>query len=85
MIAAAHPDLVVYLAGADCHEHDTLGRLSLTFHGLARRDSMVIDQCREVGIPVVVVIAGGYGVAIDETVRIHIETARTASRNAATN
>jgi acetoin utilization deacetylase AcuC-like enzyme len=82
VIASARPELVVYLAGADPHEHDKLGRLSLSFEGLARRDSMVIDQCREVGIPVVVTIAGGYGASIDDSVRIHVETARIASRYA---
>jgi acetoin utilization deacetylase AcuC-like enzyme len=81
-IAAAQPELVVYLAGADPHEHDKLGRLSLSFEGLARRDSMVIEQCREVGIPIVVTIAGGYGSVIADTVRIHVETARIAARYA---
>jgi acetoin utilization deacetylase AcuC-like enzyme len=82
VIASARPELVVYLAGADPHVHDKLGRLALSFEGLARRDSMVIDQCREVGLPVVVTVAGGYGASIDETVRIHVETARIAARYA---
>jgi acetoin utilization deacetylase AcuC-like enzyme len=82
VIADARADLVVYLAGADPHEHDRLGRLALTFDGLARRDSVVLEQCREVGLPVVTTIAGGYGNAIDDTVRIHATTARIASRYA---
>lgn len=80
VLSEARPEFVVYLAGADPHERDRLGRLSLSFEALARRDSMVIDQCREVGLPVVITIAGGYGVAIDETVRIHVATARVAAR-----
>jgi acetoin utilization deacetylase AcuC-like enzyme len=80
VIASAQPDLVIYLAGADPHERDRLGRLSLTVDGLARRDSMVLERCREVGLPIVVTIAGGYGDPIDETVRIHMETARIAAR-----
>ncbi|MDB4877187.1 MAG: Histone deacetylase domain protein [Gemmatimonadetes bacterium] len=79
VLAAARPELVIYLAGADPHEHDRLGRLSLSFDGLARRDTLVIERCREAGIPVALTIAGGYGVAIDETVRIHVETARIAA------
>jgi acetoin utilization deacetylase AcuC-like enzyme len=82
VIARSRADLVVYLAGADPHENDRLGRLSLTFDGLARRDSFVLDQCREVGLPVVVTIAGGYGESIDETVEVHVNTARIASRYA---
>jgi acetoin utilization deacetylase AcuC-like enzyme len=80
VIDAARPDLVIYLAGADPHEHDRLGRLSLTFDGLARRDSMVLDQCREVGIPVAVTIAGGYGNPIDDTVQVHVTTTSIAAR-----
>ena len=62
------PDLVVYLAGADPHEGDRLGRLALTFDGLARRDAIVLEQAREVGLPVVLTIAGGYGRDIEDTV-----------------
>lgn len=82
VIAEAQPDLVVYLAGADPHEHDRLGRLSLTFDGLARRDTMVLEQCREVGIPVAITISGGYGQPIDDTVTVHVNTARIAARYA---
>jgi len=83
VLADARADLVVYLAGADPHEHDRLGRLALSFEGLARRDSIVLEQCREIGIPVVVTIAGGYGTQIEDTVAIHVATARIASRYAA--
>lgn len=81
VIERSQPDLVVYLAGADPHANDALGRLALTFDGLARRDAFVLDTCREVGIPVAITIAGGYG-NIDDTVQIHVETARIASRYA---
>jgi acetoin utilization deacetylase AcuC-like enzyme len=78
VLTTAMPDAVFYIAGADPHEGDTLGRLSLTFDGLARRDTYVISQCREVGIPVVIAIGGGYGKRIEDTVAIHAETARIA-------
>lgn len=80
VIARAHPDLVMYLAGADAHEHDALGRLSLTQQGLARRDVLVLQHCREVGIPVAIVIAGGYGRDLSTTVALHVQTARIASQ-----
>jgi len=79
VLAESRPDLVVYLAGADPHEHDRLGRLRLTFEGLARRDSLVLEQCREVGLPVTIVIGGGYGQPIDDSVRVHVNTARIAA------
>ena len=78
VLAAAAPDLVFYIAGADAHEGDTLGRLALTFDGLAQRDAYVMSQCREVGIPIAITIGGGYGTRIEDTVTIHTETARIA-------
>jgi acetoin utilization deacetylase AcuC-like enzyme len=79
VLARSQADLVLYLAGADPHADDSLGRLGLSCDGLARRDAFVIDLCREVGLPVAITIAGGYGRNIAETVRIHLETARIAS------
>ena len=78
-LAAAQPDLAVYLAGADAHEGDRLGRLALSFDGLARRDAYVLERCREVGIPVAVTIAGGYGRDIADTVQAHLATVRIAA------
>jgi acetoin utilization deacetylase AcuC-like enzyme len=79
VLAASSPDLVVYIAGADPHEGDQLGRLALTMDGLARRDAFVLDSCREVGIPVAITIGGGYGRRIDDTVAVHAQTARIAA------
>jgi acetoin utilization deacetylase AcuC-like enzyme len=79
VLAAAAPDLVVYIAGADPHEGDQLGRLSLTFDGLARRDAFVLQSCREVGIPVAITIGGGYGRRIEDTVEAHLRTVRVAA------
>lgn len=79
VLAEAAPDLVFYVAGADPHEGDALGRLALTFAGLERRDAYVLERCREVGLPVVVTIGGGYGRRIEDTVRVHVNTARIAS------
>ena len=75
----AQPDVVFLLAGADPHEGDRLGRMKLSFAGLERRDAMVLQACREVGLPVVVTIAGGYGRSIMDSVAIHVATARIAS------
>ena len=79
VLAAAEPDLVIYLAGSDPHEGDRLGRLCLTFDGLARRDAMLLDACREVGIPVAITIAGGYGRNIADSVQAHVNTVRVAA------
>ncbi|MBI1808830.1 MAG: histone deacetylase [Gemmatimonadetes bacterium] len=76
----ARADIVFYLAGADPHEGDTLGRLRLTFDGLMRRDTMVLEACRAIGLPVCITIAGGYGRDIADTVRVHCNTVRIAGR-----
>jgi acetoin utilization deacetylase AcuC-like enzyme len=78
VLAQAQPDLVFYLAGADPHEGDRLGRLALTHEGLARRDHLVLAACRDVGIPVAITIAGGYGRDIATTVEAHVRTVRLA-------
>ena len=74
----SRPDLVLYVAGADPHEGDALGRLRLTFDGLMRRDALVIESARAVGVPVVIALGGGYGSDIADTVRVHLNTARVA-------
>lgn len=73
-VLAHRPQLVVYLAGADPFEHDRLGGLKLTKGGLAQRDRLVIHAVRGAGIPLVVVLAGGYAVDVSDTVDIHVAT-----------
>lgn len=76
VLRASRPDLVVYLSGADPHEGDRLGRLALTFEGLLARDAYVVGSCREVGIPVVATMSGGYGRDVHDTVAVHVNTVR---------
>jgi acetoin utilization deacetylase AcuC-like enzyme len=68
------PQLIIYLAGADPHEGDRLGRLKLTYAGMRARDRVVFDFARSLGIPVAVSMAGGYGTNIDTTVAVHRQT-----------
>ena len=72
--AEAPPGLAFYLAGADPHEGDRLGRLKLTTAGLAERDRRVFAACRERGIPVALSMAGGYGRDIAVTVDVQQRT-----------
>ena len=72
------PGLVLYLAGADPFEGDRLGRLKLTYDGLEARDRRVFDWARQRRIPLAFCMAGGYGVNIDETVQVHVNTFRVA-------
>ena len=68
------PGLIVYLAGADPHEGDRLGRLKLTTAGLAERDRRVFAAARDRRIPIVVTMAGGYGRVIEDTVAVQLGT-----------
>ena len=44
MFERARPAMLIYLAGADPHIGDRLGRLALSIDGLARRDSLVFAR-----------------------------------------
>jgi acetoin utilization deacetylase AcuC-like enzyme len=79
----SNADLAIYLAGADPHEEDTLGHLALTKAGLAERDRLVLEFCRRERLPVAVLMAGGYGRRVEETVDIHLTTVRIAAEMAA--
>ncbi len=76
--AQALPGLAFYLAGADPHEDDRLGRLKLSSAGLAERDRRVFQALRERGIPVAVAMAGGYGRDVNTTVALHLRTLQEA-------
>jgi len=74
------PGLAFYVAGADPHEDDRLGRLKLTAVGLARRDELVLGALQARRIPAVVLMAGGYGHDVETTVGVHLQTLRIAAR-----
>ncbi|MCP5270358.1 MAG: histone deacetylase [Burkholderiaceae bacterium] len=72
--ADAPPGLAFYLAGADPHENDRLGRLKLSTDGLEERDRRVFAALAARGIPVAVSMAGGYGRDLATTVAIQQRT-----------
>jgi acetoin utilization deacetylase AcuC-like enzyme len=72
------PGLVLYLAGADPFEGDRLGRLKLSYDGLEARDRRVFDWAWQRRIPLAFCMAGGYGIKIDETVQVQVNTYRVA-------
>jgi len=72
------PALVFYLAGADPFEKDQLGGLKITKEGLRERDLIIIKEARRLGIPVVILLAGGYAFEIKDTVSIHLNTIKVA-------
>jgi acetoin utilization deacetylase AcuC-like enzyme len=71
-------DLAIYLAGADPYAGDQLGRLNLSKNGLGRRDRLVFERCRQAGLPVAIVMAGGYARQVEDTVEIHAQSIKIA-------
>jgi histone deacetylase 11 len=55
------PDLVVYNAGSDVLRTDPLSRLLLTVDEMAERDLYVVSEVRKRGVPLAMVLSGGYG------------------------
>lgn len=72
------PGLVIYLAGADPHEGDRLGRLKLSFDGLEARDRRVMDWAWQRRLPLAFAMAGGYGTDMEATVQVQMNTYRVA-------
>jgi acetoin utilization deacetylase AcuC-like enzyme len=68
------PGLVIFLAGADPHEGDRLGRLKLTWAGLQARDRRVFEWAWQHDLPVAMAMAGGYGRRIEDTVQAQVNT-----------
>jgi acetoin utilization deacetylase AcuC-like enzyme len=68
------PELLCYIAGADPYREDQLGGLSLTIEGLKRRDELVFRVARARDIPIMVTLAGGYAIRLEDTVAIHSNT-----------
>ncbi len=78
-IEESEAELAFYLAGSDPFEGDRLGRMKLTKAGLAARDLMVFEACRDAGLPTAVAMAGGYARDVEDTATIQAETVRIAA------
>ena len=80
-LAMFHPELLIYVAGADPYFEDQLGGLCLTFDGLRERDRLVIWTALNHHVPVAIVLAGGYAESVEDTITIHANTAAVANRS----
>jgi acetoin utilization deacetylase AcuC-like enzyme len=81
-IAVSGADLAVYIAGADPFVGDRLGKLAVSKQGLAQRDRIVLDLCRDAGLPLAIAMGGGYARDVEDIVDIHLQTIRIASEAA---
>lgn len=78
IISDFKPQLILYVAGADPYKGDQIGNLALTIDGLRKRDEFIFETARNFGVPIAVVLAGGYAVRVEDTVTIHFNTVKTA-------
>jgi acetoin utilization deacetylase AcuC-like enzyme len=78
MLDTFKPDFIIYLAGADPHEGDRLGKLNISKPGMCQRDERVFQYGAYRQIPIAFSMAGGYGKEICTTVDIHFQTIQTA-------
>ena len=75
------PDFRFYLAGADPHEADRLGRMNLSDQGMKMRDKRVFAFASERQLPVAMSMAGGYGHDISTTVAMHLQSVQVAAKH----
>ena len=60
LIREHRPDLILYQSGADCHENDPKSLARISADQMFRRDLRVFGMARELTVPIVFVVAGGY-------------------------
>jgi acetoin utilization deacetylase AcuC-like enzyme len=73
------PDVVFYQSGVDGLASDRLGRLRLTHEGLKERDRLVMSSVRQLSVPFVITVGGGYSEPIALTAEAHANTFRVAA------
>jgi acetoin utilization deacetylase AcuC-like enzyme len=75
-----HPDLVIWVAGADNHKNDRFGQMMLSLKDLQRRDEVLLGAFVRNRIPVAILYGGGYNREPEYTAKIHRNTVATAKR-----
>ena len=74
LISQEQPDFIFYLCGVDILESDKLGKLSVSLSGCKERDRFVLQTCRDLKIPVMCSMGGGYSQDIKIIVEAHTNT-----------
>lgn len=66
-----HPEFVFYQCGVDILETDKLGKLAVSMDGIKKRDELVFQTVRQLGVPVVCSMGGGYSADTRQIVEAH--------------
>jgi len=80
VFTAARADIAFYVAGVDVMTGDRYGKLALTESGLCARERMIVAAVRDRGIPLVIVLGGGYASSRERTAELHTHVFREAAR-----
>lgn len=80
VLAESRPDFVFYLAGVDPVEGDRYGRMTMSPAGLGHRDRLVLETVWMAGLPIVLLLAGGYAATPGYTAELHSTVFRQAAR-----
>lgn len=72
------PDFILYQSGVDVLGSDKLGRLSLTMEGVRMRDQIILSLAKELGLPMICSMGGGYSEKISHIIEAHSQVYRLA-------
>jgi acetoin utilization deacetylase AcuC-like enzyme len=78
LIKDQKPDFIYYLSGVDILSTDKLGKLGCTLSGCAERDRFVLQTCKDLDIPIMCSMGGGYSPDIKTIIEAHANIYRLA-------
>lgn len=78
LIEDQRPDFIFYQSGVDILKEDNLGRLNCSLYGCRERDRLVLQACKDYGVPVQCSMGGGYASQVRTIVNAHANTYRLA-------
>ena len=74
------PDFLFFQSGVDIIDTDKLGRLGVTIPGCRQRDDIVFRYAKELDVPIVASMGGGYSPQIKNIIEAHANTYRAAQQ-----
>ena len=77
ILADFRPEFVFYQCGVDIIETDKLGRLGVSIQGCRERDRIVFNIVKQLSVPVVCSMGGGYSKDIRHIIEAHANTYRS--------
>jgi acetoin utilization deacetylase AcuC-like enzyme len=76
ILTSFSPEFIFYQCGVDILATDKLGKLGVSMKGCLERDRIVFDVVRQLNVPVVCTMGGGYSPHIKDIVEAHAQTFR---------